>query len=51
MKYFGQMADNPRLQSMMGVTSIERMSKISQLNIPKEILPVINKELNKIPKN
>ncbi|WP_459481054.1 glycoside hydrolase family 2 protein [Clostridium saccharoperbutylacetonicum] len=50
LKYFGHMADSPRMQEMMGVTSIDRMSKISQLNIPKEILPVINKELNEIPK-
>ena len=44
------MAEHPRLKAMMGVTSIDRMSKITQLNIPKEILPVINKELNIIPK-
>ena len=50
LKYFNHMADSPRMQEMMGVTSIDRMSKISQLNIPKEILPVINKELNEIPK-
>lgn len=51
LKYFGVMADSPRMQEMMGVMSIESMSKITQLNIPKEILPVINKELNEIPKN
>lgn len=50
MKFFGNMAEDPRLQETMAVTSIERLSKISQLNIPKEILPVINKELNEIPK-
>lgn len=51
LKYFAHMADSPRMQEMMGVTSIDKMSKISQLNIPKEILPVINRELNEIPKN
>jgi len=49
-RYFGEMAEHPRLKAMMGVTSIDRMSKITQLNIPKELLPVINKELNIIPK-
>jgi beta-galactosidase len=50
LKYFAHLADSPRMQEMMGVTSIDRMAKISQLNIPKEILPVINRELNEIPK-
>lgn len=50
-KYFGEMAEHPRLKAMMALTSIDSMSKITQLNIPKELLPVINKELNIIPKN
>ncbi len=50
-KYFGEISEQPRLKAMMGVISIDGMSKITQLNIPKEILPVINKELNEIPKN
>lgn len=50
-KYFGDTAEHPRFQSMMGLTSIDSMSKISRFNIPKELLTVINKELNGILKN
>lgn len=50
-KYFGNTAESPRFQSMMEITTIEGMSKVSFFGIPKELLPVINKDLNRIPKN
>ena len=49
-KYFGEMAEDSRFNAMKGLISIEKMAKLSNLGIPKELLPVINKELNKIPK-
>ncbi|MGO4548249.1 glycoside hydrolase family 2 protein [Paenibacillus sp. 2TAB23] len=49
-KYFGNMADNPQFAAMKAVMSIEKLSKISMLKIPKELLSVINKELNIIKK-
>jgi beta-galactosidase len=49
-KYFGEMAEQPRFQAMIGVTTINNMAKISRNNIPKELLTVINQELNNIPK-
>ncbi|MDF2884842.1 MAG: beta-galactosidase, partial [Clostridiaceae bacterium] len=35
---------------MMGLMTIDSMSKRSRFNIPKELLTVINTELNIIPK-
>lgn len=49
-KYFGNMAENPRFVPMTSVMSIVKMSKISALKIPKELVAVINDELNKIKK-
>lgn len=49
-KFFGDMAEQPRFQMMKGVFTIEGMSKRSMFRIPKELLGVINKELNVIPK-
>jgi len=49
-KFFGKMAEDPRFAPMRGVMSIEKMSKISRLNLPKELLPIINAELNRIKK-
>jgi beta-galactosidase len=49
-KYFGKMAEDPRFAPMRGVMSIEKMSGISALKIPKELLSVINAELNQIKK-
>jgi beta-galactosidase len=49
-KYFGEMAEQPRFKAMIMLMSIDSMSKITQFNIPKELLAVINKELNCIPK-
>lgn len=49
-KYFGDAKENPWLKSMMALTTINSMSKISRLNMPKELLTVINRELNLIPK-
>ncbi len=51
MKYFADISKHPRFQAMIDVSTINAMSKISQLNIPKELLTVINRELNSIPKN
>lgn len=50
-KYFGTMAETPKLQAMIGLMSIESMSKLSSFNIPRELVHVINKELNRISKN
>lgn len=49
-KFFGDLAETPRFQVMKGVFTIEGMSKRSMFKIPKELLGVINKELNVIPK-
>lgn len=49
-KFFGDMAEQPSRRLMMELMSIDSMSKIKQLNIPVELLAVINKELNVIPK-
>ncbi|MGE8080179.1 glycoside hydrolase family 2 protein [Peribacillus loiseleuriae] len=50
-KFFGKMAEHPKFNAMKGIMSIEKMAKISNMGIPKELLPVINKELNKIEKS
>lgn len=50
-KFFGDAAEHPRFAPMKGVMSIEKMSKISNFNIPKELLSLINKELNVIQKD
>lgn len=49
-KYFGDAAEHPKYKTVMMMTSIDAMSKISRFNIPKELLTVINRELNVIPK-
>ncbi|WP_160677200.1 glycoside hydrolase family 2 TIM barrel-domain containing protein [Clostridium sp. C8-1-8] len=49
-KFFGETAEEPRFKVMMGLISIEGMSKRSMFRIPKELLGVINDELNVIPK-
>lgn len=50
-KYFGDLAEEPTFKVMMGLMTINSMSKRSRFNIPKELLSVINRELNVIPKN
>lgn len=50
-KYFDNMAEDARFSLMKGLMSIDSMSKISSFNIPKELINVINKELNVIKKN
>lgn len=50
-KYFGDAAEHPKYKTVMAMTSIDAMSKISRFNIPKELLTVINIELNSILKN
>ncbi|NOU62686.1 beta-galactosidase [Paenibacillus sp. LMG 31461] len=50
LKYFDHTTHNPRFELTKGVMSIEKMSKLSFFNIPKELLTVINKELNVIKK-
>lgn len=49
-KYFDNMAEEPRFRVMMGLMTIDSMSKISRFNIPKELIHAINKELNVIKK-
>lgn len=49
-KYFGDTAKSQYFQAMMGVITIDGMSKRSRFNMPKELLTVINTELNIIPK-
>ncbi len=49
-KYFGDIAESQQFQVMIGLMTIDSMSKRSRFNIPKELLSVINKELNVIPK-
>jgi beta-galactosidase len=49
-KFFGEVAEEPRFQVMKGIFTIEGMSKRSMFKIPKELLGVINNELNVIPK-
>lgn len=49
-KYFGDIAESQQFKVMMGLMTIDSMSKRSRFNIPKELLTVINTELNIIPK-
>jgi beta-galactosidase len=49
-KYFGNLAESQQFKVMMSLMTIDSMSKRSRFNIPKELLSVINKELNVIPK-
>ncbi len=49
-KYFGDIAQNPQIKAMSGLMTIESMSKRSRFRMPKELLTVINKELNTIKK-
>lgn len=49
-KYLADIARNDRFKSMMGVMTIDSLSKLSMFKMPKEMLTVINKELNVIKK-
>ena len=49
-KYFSHLTSSPRFESMKSTMSVESMSKISVFKIPKELVLVINKELNAIKK-
>ncbi|WP_271812573.1 glycoside hydrolase family 2 protein [Clostridium beijerinckii] len=49
-KYFGDIAESQQFKVMMGLMTIDSMSKRSRFNIPKELLTVINTELNIISK-
>jgi beta-galactosidase len=49
-KFFGDTAEHPKYKTVMMMTSIDAMSKISRFNIPKELLTIINRELNVIAK-
>ncbi|EHJ01754.1 Beta-galactosidase [Clostridium sp. DL-VIII] len=49
-KYFGDIAESQQFKVMMGLMTIDSMSKRSRFNIPKELLTVINTELNVIQK-
>jgi Beta-galactosidase/beta-glucuronidase len=50
-KYFGDIGESQQFKVMMGLMTIDSMSKRSRFNIPKELLTVINTELNVIEKN
>lgn len=50
-KYFKDVADNPQIQAMKGLMTIDSMSKRSRFRMPKELLTIINKELNEIKKS
>lgn len=50
LKYFGHVTNHPFFEATMGVMSIEKMAQLEFYHIPPELLPVINKELNAIPK-
>ncbi|RTE11262.1 glycoside hydrolase family 2 protein [Paenibacillus whitsoniae] len=50
LKYFEHTTHNPRFELTKGVMSIEKMSKLSFFKIPKDLLTVINTELNVIKK-
>lgn len=49
LKYFGEMKDHPKF-GMMKVMTLDAMGKLKNLGIPKELILVINKELQKIKK-
>jgi len=49
-KYFGDIAESQQFKVMIGLMTIDSMSKRSRFNIPKELLTVINTELNVIAK-
>lgn len=50
-KYFKDVAENPQIKAMKGLMTIDSMSKRSRFQMPKELLTIINKELNEIKKN
>ncbi len=50
LKYFGQFTANPFFEATMNVMSIQKMSQLAFYNIPPELLTVIDRELNVIPK-
>lgn len=50
LKYFAHVTDNPFFEVTQGVMSIEKMSQLVFYGIPPELLPVINRELNRIAK-
>ena len=49
LKYFGEMVDHPKF-AMMKVMTLDAMSKLKNLGIPKELILVINRELQQIKK-
>lgn len=49
-KYFAHVTNNPFFEVTKQVMSIEKMAQLTFYNIPPELLIVINKELNVIPK-
>ncbi|SDD04491.1 beta-galactosidase [Paenibacillus sp. UNCCL117] len=50
LKYFGHTTNNPFFEVTQGVMSIEKMSQLAFYEIPAELLPVIQNELNIIRK-
>lgn len=49
-KYFGRMLDDPR-RALMESMTIDAMSKLRNLGMPQGLVDVLNRELNKIPKD
>ncbi|MCY9691430.1 glycoside hydrolase family 2 protein [Paenibacillus alginolyticus] len=50
LKYFEHVTNNPFFEVTKDVISIEKMAQLTFYNIPPELIPVINKELNAIQK-
>lgn len=49
-KYFGSMFQAAGHEEMLELTTLESLAKLKSVNIPQELLAVMNKELNRIPK-
>ncbi|MDQ1914126.1 glycoside hydrolase family 2 TIM barrel-domain containing protein [Paenibacillus sp. GD4] len=50
LKYFEHVTQGPRFESSMDIMSIQKMAQLVFYQIPPELLKVIDKELNAIPK-
>lgn len=50
-KYFGTMFESERFSDMKELATLESLAKLRNLNIPKELLTVMNKELNTVTKD
>ena len=48
-KYFGEMVEHPKF-GMMKMMTLDAVGKLKNLGIPKELIDLINTELNTITK-